>query len=67
MSKLRKDGLLACDIFTFVDDERLVGPTRELTYQAAHTMAAKQAYMGVQDSSLYSWDVYRQNLCLLLR
>ena len=51
MSKLRKDGRLACDIFTFVDDERLVGPTRELTYQAAHTMAAKQSYMGVQDSS----------------
>ena len=51
VSKLRKDGRLACDIFTFVDDERLVGPTRELTYQAAHTMAAKQAYMGVQDSS----------------
>ena len=51
VSKLRKDGQLAADLFTYVDDERLVAPTRELAYQAAHVLAAKQAYLGIMDSS----------------
>lgn len=32
ISKIRLDGLIACDIFTFVDDERLSGATRELVW-----------------------------------
>ena len=51
VSKLRVDGRIACDLFTFVDDERLVGPTEELTWQAAHTLAAKQSYLGIQDAA----------------
>ena len=39
INKMRHDGLIACDIFTFVDDERLVGPTKELTWQASHRLA----------------------------
>eukprot|EP00956_Cyclotella_meneghiniana_P014553 scaffold21828_cov62-Cyclotella_meneghiniana.AAC.2 len=49
--KLRADGMSACDFFTFVDDERVKGPTEDLTWQASHTMAAKQAYLGVQDAA----------------
>ena len=51
ISKMRKDGLIACDIFTFVDDERVSGATRELTWQAGHRLAYIQAYLGVQDAA----------------
>ena len=50
INKMRQDGLIACDIFTFVDDERIVGPTQELTWQASHKLASIQAYLGEQDS-----------------
>ena len=49
--KLREDGNIACDVFTFMDDERVVGPTRELTWQASHRLACIQAYVGVQDAA----------------
>ena len=51
VSKLRKDGQLAADVYTFVDDERLVAPTRELAFQASHVLASKQAYLGIIDSA----------------
>ena len=51
VAKLREDGQIACDIFTFVDDERVVGPTRELTWQASHRLACIQAYLGIQDAA----------------
>ena len=51
LTKRRKDGLIACDVFTFVDDERVTGPTEELTWQAAHTLASKQSYLGIQDAA----------------
>lgn len=51
VTKIRKDGLIACDIFTFVDDERLTGPTRELVWQAGHRLAYIQAYLGLQDAA----------------
>jgi len=38
-----------CDLFTFVDDERVVGPSEELTWQASHMLAYKQSYLGIQD------------------
>ncbi len=47
---MRSDGQVACDLFSFVDDERITGPDEELTWQASHTMAAKQSYLGVQDA-----------------
>ncbi len=46
---MRLDGQVACDLFSFVDDERITGLDEELTWQASHTMAAKQSYLGVQD------------------
>eukprot|EP00986_Skeletonema_menzelii_P013615 scaffold8081_cov83-Skeletonema_menzelii.AAC.2 len=51
ISKMRKDGLIACDVFTFVDDERVTGATRELTWQAGHRLAYIQAYLGLQDAA----------------
>ena len=30
VAKLRKDGRMACDLFTFIDDERVVAPNKEL-------------------------------------
>ena len=51
IAKVRADGLLACDVHTFVDDERVSGPTQELTWQASHVLAAKQAYLGIQDAA----------------
>ena len=49
--KMRKDLMMACDMLTFVDDERVAGPTRELTWQASHRIAAIQAYLGIQDAA----------------
>ncbi len=49
--KRRKDGQIACDLFTFVDNERVVGPTEELTWQASHVLASKQSYLGIQDAA----------------
>ena len=46
VSKMRKDGQIACVLFTFV---YMVGPPEELTWQAAHILAAKQSYLGIQD------------------
>jgi hypothetical protein len=37
-------------VFTFVDDERVTGPEAELTWQASHTLASAQSYLGVQDA-----------------
>ncbi len=48
--KRRKDGQIACDLFTFVDNERVVGPTEELTWQASHVLASNQSYLGIQDA-----------------
>ena len=32
VSKLRQDGYIACDLFTFVDDERIDTPTEDLAW-----------------------------------
>jgi len=49
--KLRADGLLASELFTFVDDERVTGATRELAWEASHRLASVQSYLGVQDAA----------------
>ena len=49
--KVRDDLLSACELFTFVDDERVKGATRELTWQASHRLAAVQSYLGIQDAA----------------
>jgi hypothetical protein len=39
-SKMRLDGCVACSIFSFVDNERVTGPDKELTWQASHVLRA---------------------------
>jgi hypothetical protein len=34
-----------------MDDERVNRPDKDLTWQASHTLAAKQSYLGLQDTS----------------
>jgi ligand-binding SRPBCC domain-containing protein len=48
---MREDGQMVCNVLTFVDDERVVGPTEELTWQASHVLASKQSYLGIQDAA----------------
>ena len=51
ITKRRKDGKIACDLFTFVDDGRPTGPSQELAWQASHCMASKQHYLGEMDAA----------------
>ena len=51
VSKMREDGNIACDLFTYVDDKRIVGPSEELYWEASHTLAAKQSYLGIIDAA----------------
>jgi hypothetical protein len=50
LSKMCADGCMACDVFEFVDDERVTGPDEELTWQANHALASKQSLLGIQDA-----------------
>ncbi len=50
VSKMRSDGRIACKIFSFVNNERVMRPDKDLTWQASHVLAAKQAYVGIQDA-----------------
>jgi hypothetical protein len=51
ISKRRKDEQMACNMFTFINNARVVGPTEELTWQASHMLASKQSYLGIQDAA----------------
>lgn len=51
IAKVRVDGLNACILVTFVDDERVAGATRELTWQAGRRLAQIESYFGIQDAS----------------
>ena len=42
-SKRREDRRIACDVFTFIDDARILGSDEELAWQASHTFADKQS------------------------
>jgi hypothetical protein len=50
LTKIWADGRVACDIFAFVDDERVTGPDEDLAWQASHVLPSKQSYLGVQDA-----------------
>lgn len=41
----------AFELFTFIDDERVLGASEELTWQASHRLASIQAYLGIQDAA----------------
>ena len=51
ISKIRADDMMACVLFTFVDDERIVGATKELAWQASHRLTQIQSYLGIQDAA----------------
>ena len=38
-------------MFTFVDDDPVTVPDEDLTWQASHTLVAKQCYLGLQDAA----------------
>ena len=41
--KLRADGHVAFDLFTFVDDECITGPTEPLTWNSGHQVGSMQS------------------------
>lgn len=51
ISKRRQDGSLAADIHSYVDDERITGPTREETWAGSSKLAKLRAYLGLQDAA----------------
>jgi hypothetical protein len=50
VSKMRADESAACDVFEFVNNERVTGMDKELTWQASQVLASKQSLLGVQDA-----------------
>ena len=50
ISRLRKDGTLASDFVTFVDDQRLAAAGRDRMIEAGHTLSVREAYLGIQDA-----------------
>ena len=51
ISKVRKDGRIAVDVHTYVDDLRETAPTKEEAWLAASAMAKGSAYFGLQDAA----------------
>ena len=50
ISKRRKDGSLASDFATFVDDQRVVGGSHERVKEAGHAISTRESYLGIQDA-----------------
>ena len=50
ISKRRKDGSLASDYVTFVDDLRLAAEGRKRIAELGHTISTREAYVGMQDA-----------------
>jgi hypothetical protein len=50
VSKVRKDGKIAADLFTFVDDLRPTGPGRRECWRAARRVASTLNWLGIQDA-----------------
>ena len=47
---MQVNGRIACNLFTFVDDDRVTGADEDLAWQASHMLTSKQSYLGVQDA-----------------
>jgi hypothetical protein len=45
------DGQIATDIHSYVDDERVMAPTREVTWAGSSKLAKLWAYLGLQDAA----------------
>ena len=50
ISKRRRDGSLASDFVTFVDDQRVVGGSHERVKAAGHAISTRESYLGIQDA-----------------
>jgi hypothetical protein len=48
--KIKANGRVGCDLFTYVDNEQVTGPDKDLTWQASHALASKQSYLGIQNA-----------------
>ena len=57
VSKRQKEGTLAADVVSFVDDIRITGPTEKETCQASQVMAKESAHRGIQDAARKRQDV----------
>ena len=57
VSKRRKDGTLAADFVSFVDDIRPTGPTEMNARQASQVVAKESAHRGIQDAARKPRDV----------
>ena len=51
VSKVRKDGKISCDLFTFVDDVRVTGSTVMECWLAGRHAASKLNFLGIQDAA----------------
>jgi hypothetical protein len=51
ISKRRADGSIAVDVHSYVDDERVTGPTSELTWAGSSKLAKLRAHLGLQDAA----------------
>ena len=50
-SVLDKEGLLASILATYVDDECIHANSKELAWKAAHQIASRETYLGIQDAA----------------
>ena len=50
ISKIRADGRVAADLFSYVDDERITAPDEDLAWKAAHKLGSIQSHFGIQNS-----------------
>jgi hypothetical protein len=51
VSKVREDGRIAADLFTFVDDLRPTGPGKKEAWEAARRVGSILSWLGLQDAS----------------
>ena len=47
----KDDGLLVADILIYVDDERLIGPTEDLCWEAYRRWVLAFSWLGIKDDS----------------
>jgi hypothetical protein len=51
ISKRRTDGSIAVDVHSYVDDERVTGPTSERTWAGSSKLAKLHVHFGLQDAA----------------
>jgi hypothetical protein len=50
ISKQRADNSLASNMVCFVDDQRIMGFSKERVKEAGHTVSTWESYLGLQDA-----------------